>query len=402
MSFNSEIILVALLVGTWANSVLYTIEVIQAAYYYRHFKHDNWMLKVLSLSHLLVSSAIVIDSLSMIANYASVYLYTVTHWGDLGYLQNQYWASHLDPIERNIIERMLSSSLSHSTSLRLASSPLWPKVFWPLDTGSCGRLYHCVEAQLLTHSRTKNKFITLTLLFFIIVATGGAFASAVTIAIFPRYKDRRRVLIPATIWLITEAVTDISIALALLLEFRRVKSSFKETSSLVNRLVAHTIQTGAAGATIALAVLIAFLANNESNGEFLGLPLSIPSSHIPVPTGIAYCLGRVYCLTMLANLNVRKIRNTGSSKHMSFSANPGTRGEHGNQERSEGVGDYGGIHVHRTAVVHIDTPQEFGMSSLKTNPGQGLPDDSPVVEKDTTANDYVSYSSKKQKSLFSA
>ncbi|KAJ6545600.1 hypothetical protein B0H19DRAFT_1267007 [Mycena capillaripes] len=92
MSFNSDIILGPLLVGTWANSVLYTVEVIQAAYYYRHFKHDNWMLK------LLVSSAIAFDCVSMIANYASVYLNVITHWGDLAYLQNQYWASHFDPI----------------------------------------------------------------------------------------------------------------------------------------------------------------------------------------------------------------------------------------------------------------------------------------------------------------
>ncbi|KAJ7281097.1 hypothetical protein C8J57DRAFT_1711962 [Mycena rebaudengoi] len=88
MSFNEDIVLGALLVGTWANSVLYTIEIIQAVYFYRNFKHDNWMLK------LLVSSAIAIDSVSMFANYAS---YTITHWGDLAYLQNQYWASHCGP-----------------------------------------------------------------------------------------------------------------------------------------------------------------------------------------------------------------------------------------------------------------------------------------------------------------
>ena len=74
------------------------------------------------------------------------------------------------------------------------------------------------------------------------------FASAVTLAISPKYEDRRKALIPATCvvissvrsvrleltcecrtWLIAEAVTDVSIALALLLELRKVKSSFKET-----------------------------------------------------------------------------------------------------------------------------------------------------------------------------
>ncbi|KAJ6545601.1 hypothetical protein B0H19DRAFT_1267008 [Mycena capillaripes] len=138
---------------------------------------------------------------------------------------------------------------------------------------------------------SKNKFITLTLFFFITIAAGGAFASGATLVIFPQYTDRRKAIIPATTWLVTGAVTDISIALALLLELRKIESLFKETKSLVNRLVAQTIQTGTAGATIALIVLVAFLANKESN----------------VATGICYCIGRIYCITMLANLNNRKI-----------------------------------------------------------------------------------------------
>ncbi|KAJ7854137.1 hypothetical protein B0H14DRAFT_3136624 [Mycena olivaceomarginata] len=165
------------------------------------------------------------------------------------------------------------------------------------------------------------------------------------------------------------------------------------------RLVAQTIQSGTAGASMALAVLVAFLANKESNGGFLGLPLSIPGSHIPVPTGIAYGLGRVYCITMLANLNSRKTGKTWSGWRMSSGANLETRGERGNQERSEGRDEYGGIHVHRTAVVHIDTPQELSTDTFKTN---GLPDDSSAIEIEITVNNSASYSSKKKQHLFAA
>ncbi|KAJ7237809.1 hypothetical protein C8J57DRAFT_1727794 [Mycena rebaudengoi] len=312
MSFNEDIVLGALLVGTWANSVLYTIEVIQAVYFYRNFKHDNWMLK------LLVSSAIAIDSVSMFANYASVYLYTITHWGDLAYLQNQYWFDPLYLFATGIVAALAQGFLAAR--------------YWLL---------------------TRNKFITFTLFLFITVAAGGAFACGVTLTIFPEYKNRRKAIIPATTWLITEAVTDISIASALLWEFQKAKSPFKETRrracDLLNRLVAQTIQTGTAGASIALAVLVAFLANKESN----------------VPTGIAYTLGRVYCLTMLANLNARKTGDTWLSKGTISGAWTGTRGERGNQVVSEGGDDYGGIHVRRTAVVHIDTPQQLSIGSFK-------------------------------------
>ncbi|KAJ7720891.1 hypothetical protein B0H14DRAFT_3520796 [Mycena olivaceomarginata] len=260
MSFNADIVLGALLVGTWANSVLYTVEVIQAAYYYRHFKHDNWMLK------LLVSSAIAIDAVSMIANYASVYLF--------------------DPL----------FLFATGVVAALAKSYLAAR-YWLL---------------------TRNKFITLTLFFLITVATGGAFACGVTIAIFTEYTNRRKAIIPATTWLITEAVTDISIASALLWEFRKAKSAFKETRSLLKRLVAQTIQSGTAGASMVLAVLVAFLVNKESN----------------VPTGIAYGLGRIYS---------GKPEKRGQAGARLQGANLETRGERRNQERSEGKDEYGGI-----------------------------------------------------------
>ncbi|KAJ7660613.1 hypothetical protein B0H17DRAFT_1095031 [Mycena rosella] len=333
MAFNADMIMGALLVGTWASSVLYTVEVMQAAYYYHHFKHDNWTLK------LLVSSVIAIDSVSMIANYASVYLVY------LPYLQNQYWFDPLYIFATGVVTALAQSFLTVR--------------YWAL---------------------TRNKFITGTLFLFIMVSTGGVFTSGITIAIFPEYANRRKLIIPALTWLIAGAVTDISIALALLFELRKVKTSFKETRSLLNGLVAQTIQTGTAGATIALAVLVAYLANPDSN----------------VPAGIAYCLGRVYCITLLANLNSR---NTGGT---SSGAITGIRGERGNQERSEGGNEYGGIHVHQTAVVHVDTPQEFCIGSFKTNPGQGLPDDSPAGEIETTVTDSASYSSKRKQVPFPA
>ncbi|KAF7349024.1 hypothetical protein MVEN_01423700 [Mycena venus] len=283
----------------------------------------------------------------MIANYASVYLYTITHWEPvLGKSFWSYWKRHN---QTHVIEQ--------------------PYPLYPFSTGVVTAL---AQSFLVTQYwlLTKNHFITLTLFLFITAAIGGAFACALIIAIFPQYKDRGKVVIPGTTWLVTEAATDISIALVLLLEFRKVKSSFEETRSLLNRLVVQTIRTGAAGATIALAVLVAFLANDQSN----------------VPTSIGYCIGRVYCITMLANLNSRETGKTWSSIGTSSDADPETRDERGNQERSDGD-DCGGIHVHRSATVHIDAPQEFSSGSFNPNHGQGLPDDSPTPEIEMTVND---------------
>ncbi|KAJ7924233.1 hypothetical protein B0H13DRAFT_2315634 [Mycena leptocephala] len=293
----------------------------------RDFKQDNWMLK------LLVFSTIAFDSVSMIANYASVYLYTITHWGDLAYLQNHVVAV-------------------------LAQSFLATR-YWLL---------------------TKNKFITFILFFFITVAAGGALASGATIVIFPQYKDRKQVIIPATTWLLIEAVTDISIALALVLELRKMKSPIKKNRSLVNRLVAQTIRTGTAGATIALTVLDRISGKQRKQRHHCHRLLHRP---------------RV--LYHHANLNNRKIGTTWSGSLMSSSMNPETRGGPGNQERSDGGDEYSGMPVFRTALVYTDTPEEFSRGSFKTNPEQGCRDDSPAVE---TVNHAALYSSKKKQDLY--
>ncbi|KAJ7281076.1 hypothetical protein C8J57DRAFT_1711951 [Mycena rebaudengoi] len=356
MSFNKDIVLGALLVGTWGNSLLYTVEVIQAVYYYRNFKHDNWMLK------LLVSSAIAIDSVSMIADYASVYLVCICFFLPAN----------------GLIYAMCSTQSFTGEIWRICRTSIGQ--FIPLYLFTTGTVAALVQSFLAARYwlLTRNKFITFILFLFITVAIGGAFACGVTIAIFPEYTNRNKGMIPATTFLITEAVTDISIASALLWEFRK--------ANLLNRLVAQTIQTGTAGASMALAVLVAFLANKESN----------------VPTGMAYTIGRVYCITMLANLNARKMGDTWLRKGTISGARTGTRGERGNQVVSEGGDEYGGIHVHRTAVVHIDTPQQLSKGSFKTNPDQGLPDDSPTAEIEMAVNDSASYYSKKKQDLFTA
>ncbi|KAF7374498.1 hypothetical protein MSAN_00334400 [Mycena sanguinolenta] len=285
----------ALLIGTWLSSLFYTVEVIQLARYFKRFKNDGWMLK------LFVSLLFGIDTVSMVGNYIGVYLYTITHAYDSAYLLNQNW-----PIPLYLF----------ATGLVAASVQLFLIIrYWRL---------------------TRNLFTTPILFLLVLVAFGGAYWSGITIAIFPAFADRAKVRIPAATWLISEAIADVCIAAALIWEFRKARTVFTDTKSILNRLVALTIQSGGAGAAIALSSLIAFLCNNESN----------------VPAGIAYCLGRVYILTMLANLNLRQSGRNGSSR-----ATPSLQKTHGarSTERgmeSEGVEHYGGIHVHRT--VHIE------------------------------------------------
>ncbi|KAJ7101913.1 hypothetical protein C8R44DRAFT_808866 [Mycena epipterygia] len=322
----------AILIGTWANSFLYMAELIQARYYFTHFKHDDWRLKTLVLV------AFLVDTASTLGDYACVYLYSITHADNPVYLSDQHW-----PIPMYLFTTAVIAVLVQSF--------LVVRYWW----------------------FTRNILVTLLNLFLIIVAFGGSVTVGVIIAIYPAFTERKKVRIPATIWLVTEAMADLSIAAALLWELRKARPTFVETRtrSVVDRLVALTIRTGTATATLAVAALIAFLLDDENN----------------VSVGIAYTLGRVYMLSMLANLNVRKSGRSRStsvdSGDMSSPAGLGTL----TFPSSIATDDYGGTrHFHHT--VDIDPQQDvtFTSSCAKSLGGDSRPAEAEMAAIETTAS----------------
>ncbi|KAJ7876028.1 hypothetical protein B0H13DRAFT_2055974 [Mycena leptocephala] len=230
------------LIGTWVSSLLYMAELSQTVYYFRHFKHDDWKLKIQ------VTVAFIIDTVSILANYSCVYLYAITHAGDPVYLANQNWAIPLYIFATAMVAALVQSFLVQR--------------YWRL---------------------TRNIIITLFMSLLIMVEFGGTFTCAIVIVLFPAFEDRAKVKIPGMIWSITQVGVDILIAAALLWEFRKFKPGVKETQSLLNRLATRTIQTGTVSATIAVTAQMMYVANNESNASI----------------AIGFCIGRVYVLTLV-------------------------------------------------------------------------------------------------------
>ncbi|KAJ7244501.1 hypothetical protein C8J57DRAFT_1725630 [Mycena rebaudengoi] len=310
----------ALLIGTWASSLLYMAELIQAVYYFRNFKDDEWKLKTL------VAVTFAIDTLSAIGDYIGVYLYTISHAGDLEYLSKQNWTVPLYIFSTYVIAFLVQSFLVYR--------------YWRF---------------------THNTTLSLFLFVLIIAALGVALASGLTIVLFPALEDRRKVLVSGTISLIFQVLVDVSIAALLVWELWRAKKSLLEhvqirMNNTLNRLVVRTLQTGSATAAIAVATLIAFLIDNKSN----------------IPVGIMFCGGRVYTLTMLFNLNIRSLTKPGSSRGTSSSVR--TPGEHTSIVFVRGdTQNLSGIHVHRTALVHIDDRKDYSSVHLDNNNYQDIP-----------------------------
>ncbi|KAJ7798027.1 hypothetical protein B0H14DRAFT_3492973 [Mycena olivaceomarginata] len=225
------------LIATWASSLLYMSEVYQGLYYFRHFEKDDWKVKAL------VTVALLVDTVSTVSNYICVYLYTITHSGDLEYLSSAHW-----PI--------------------------------PLYNFTTGVLAALVQGFLVIRywRFTQNSLISLVLSLGIIIALCSAFASCFTVALYPSWKDRLKLKIPAALWLVTEVTVNAGITSALLWEFRKARGIATDTKGV-----------GATAATLAGAALISYYIDPESNicGIFL------------------FPLGRVYVITLLANLNIR-------------------------------------------------------------------------------------------------
>ncbi|KAJ6526742.1 hypothetical protein B0H19DRAFT_1275592 [Mycena capillaripes] len=240
------------LIGTWASSLLYMAELLQTVHYFRNFKNDDWKLKTL------VIAAFSIDTVSMFGDYATVYLYTITHAADLDYLKKQNWGVPLYIISTNFVAILVQSFLA------------------------------------IRYWRFTNNTILVAFLFLLILAAfGGGVASGLTTVLFPAYKDRTKVRVSAIFWVITQVAADLTIAVAFVREFLKTKSMFTEKrrriKNTLNRRVALAIQTGSATAAISTTALVIFLINDETN----------------IPVGIMYTLGRTYVLSMLLNLNIR-------------------------------------------------------------------------------------------------
>ncbi|KAF7344496.1 hypothetical protein MSAN_01931500 [Mycena sanguinolenta] len=251
------------LIGTWASTLLYMAELLQALNYFRDFKKDNWKLKSY------VAVAFAIDTISAIGDCACVYLYTITHADDFAYLTKQNWAVPLYIISTSCVAILVQSFLAFR--------------YWNL---------------------TNNTIVVCFLSILILAAFGGGFWSGLAVVLFPAFKDRNKVRASRTVFIVTQVSADLLIAWALVGEFMKAKSSVKgqrRINNALNRLLSHTIQTGTMAAVITVLALAVSLMDDQTN----------------IPTGIMFPLGRVYVLSMLITLN---IRDSGRHKNRTISA----------------------------------------------------------------------------------
>ncbi|KAJ7826982.1 hypothetical protein B0H14DRAFT_3144733 [Mycena olivaceomarginata] len=293
----------SILIGSWLASILAGLVLNQAYRYFAMYPKDPISRKAIVVCSMLFCGA------ALIADYANVYLPTVTFWGNTERVQKQYWPVPMYVTMNTCVGVIVNSFLIH-------------------------RFY----------TLSKNIVICMVLSAFVILGFAGSIFVAVTIQMFSAFSARDKAEISALIWLISTAMADISIASALIWKLRTLKIGFKGTQSLVNRLIIQTVQTGSTTSVVSIVTLVSYIIKNDSN----------------VPTACCYLIGPLYLLTLFYNLNLRQhdlnLSGSGRSTSEGNGINGGMRMD--------------GIHVHRVTVEAVDptrsVPQAgYNNSSMK-------------------------------------
>ncbi|KAJ7342433.1 hypothetical protein DFH08DRAFT_704045 [Mycena albidolilacea] len=297
----------ALLIGAFVNSMLYMLEILEVIKYFRRFPNDT---KTLKCS---IVTLVLLDSTCTFAQWTCIYLYGVIHWGDLDYLGYENLAI-------------------------------------PIYIYTSGIIGFIVQNFLISRyfKLTKRRIVCAGLIFMTVAALIGSAWCATQLIIVTDYSHRNVAVDSAILWLVSSAATDTAIASTLVIQLRSVTSVFRETRSLIRRLIFHTIQTGSATTAIAICVLVTYLNDNNTN----------------ICVGFGFTLGRLYTLTMLFNLNNRQefkgvdshsggINHTPSNEISlhGISTSPIPSRQHSMLGERKMILSSA---VHRTAIVHMD------------------------------------------------
>lgn len=263
--------------------------------------------------HLKVGLAILFvnDLVAVGSQIGGVYLYTITHWGDVSYLSHEMFMQPTYLITTGVTQVLAQAFLIERVH-KLSQSWI-PVPFLALPT---------------------------------LAGCAGAFWAAAVVVLHQSNADRYLFKTPVTVWLIASAVADVSIALSLFAILYRKRQLVKlfESSRLdapLKKLMTTTIESGSISTVLAVATLIVFLHNANSNAV----------------AGIAFLLARVYALTVLwLLLNRPSLSNTGSASDPIMGSADGVllkRVRTSHYPTGINVGG-SGVRVHHSATVVVE------------------------------------------------
>ncbi|KAF5364801.1 hypothetical protein D9758_009321 [Tetrapyrgos nigripes] len=249
---NLHKVLGSTLIGTWLNLMLYVLVIDRAVHYFQRYRTDRILIKIA------VFAALASGTATTIAACGDVYFDAVTFQGNMRALQ----------------------------------TPKWPRSVYLASTGISAAI---VQTFMLHRywSLTRRKVVTSAVGLVILLSLASTFYLCIIIRM-PSFRGSIPQISPAVIlWLSTAMAADLLIALILVLYYRstdRDGRTLRSSRKLVHRLVILALKTGSFTALTAVLALVAFVPDIQSNVTFI----------------FGECIGHIYTLTLLYNLNIRQ------------------------------------------------------------------------------------------------
>ncbi|KAH7100734.1 hypothetical protein BKA62DRAFT_232662 [Auriculariales sp. MPI-PUGE-AT-0066] len=275
-----------LVIGSWLTVMLFAVELTMLWRYFSVYQRDVIWIRIIAIS------MPIIDFLAVAAICAMSYAYVITGWGDLVAMTKQ--------------------------------GPEFPIY---VMTTACNVLFmhgFLLHRYLIL---SRNYIVGVVLALISLTAFVGGTVVAWAIHHFTDMADRPKLKAFVTIWLAAAVAADVLIAVALILELARVKTSFQKTKSLLRRLIGMSIASGSFTATLAVLALSTYLSSPSTNYCLL----------------FAVCIGRASTITVLFNVNERGTAGRGSNSGTTIQLDTKPPGP-----------TNGGIGVHQMSIVHVD------------------------------------------------
>jgi hypothetical protein len=295
----------AVFIGVIVASLLHGVSVVQAWYYFLH-QNDNWSLKGL------VTAVMVFDSMHELLIAHSLYVYTITNWGNPEELGIIVWSLIVEVLFNGLTALLVQSFLAMRVWKLSNRNKLLTGVVGILVLAefSCVVAYTVLTLHLQTFEQlTKYKFLSILV---------NALAAA----------------------------GDVLIAATLCVLLHRSRTGFQRSDTMINKLILFAVNTGVLTSLCAVASLISIVV---AGNTFIYI-------------AFYFCIGRLYSNSLLATLNARKfVRGGGEGIHTTsgdLSVSLRDYPQNGNMPSGQ-----------KNISIKIDTTNEFATDS---NRGNGL------------------------------
>ncbi|KAF9247140.1 hypothetical protein BU15DRAFT_69979 [Melanogaster broomeanus] len=254
----------AFLIGLVVSAVLYGVTCVQTYYYYTHYPKDPWYIK------LLVGAALVSDTCHQALITHSAYTYLVTDFGNLVGITKLVWSLIVEVLFNGFTAFMVQSFLAM-------------------------RVYRLSNKSYLATSSVMVLVIGEFVLLLIYVG------KALPMDTFVELAELKVLSMSINA---VAAAGDVLIAIFLCVLLQKSRTGFRKSDTMINKLILFSMNTGLLTSICAVASLVS---------------ISVwPNTFIYIM--FYFCLGRLYCNSLLATLNARKgLRGDSQNDEMSLS-----------------------------------------------------------------------------------